>query len=97
MKKLLILSLMIGALGIVVPSAEAKTTAAVTTSQQIDVRIGQPRRYRRTRTVMTTRVRWVGGTRYRETIRTTYFANGRTRTVIVNRVRLGGRRIYRNY
>ena len=97
MKKLLIASLMFGMLGVVASTAEAKTTAAVTADPQIEVRIGQPRRYRRTRTVTTTRIRWVGGVRYRETIRTTYFRNGRTRTVIVNRVRLGGRRIYRNY
>ena len=82
---------------IVVPSAEASvTTASVTTAPQEYV---QPNRWRnrRTRTVTTTRVRWVGGYRYRETVRTTYFANGRTRSVVVNRVRLGGRRVYRNY
>ena len=102
MKKVIVTSLMLGAMAFVVPSAEAKatsTTTSVTPAQQIII---QPTRNRgrfnrRTRTVTSTRVRWVGRYRYRETIRTTYFANGRTRTVVVNRVRLGGRRGYRNY
>jgi len=90
---------MLGMLAGVVPSAEAKSAAAVTADPQINVRIGQPgRRYnrynRRTRVVTSTRVRWDGRYRYRETIRTTYFANGRTRTVVINRVRLGGGRNY---
>jgi len=91
---------MLGTMMFVVPSAEAKATStSVVSSPQIIVQPGRNRgRWnRRTRTVTTTRIRWVGPYRYRETIRTTYFANGRTRTVIVNRVRLGGRRIYRNY
>ena len=97
MKKLLIASLMFGMLGVVASTVEAKTTAAVTADPQIEIR--QPVRYRRTRTriVTTTRIRWVDGARFRETIRTTYFANGRTRTVIVNRVRINGRRYNRNY
>jgi hypothetical protein len=99
MRKLLILSLMLGTLGFVVPPAEAKTVAAVSAEPQINVRIGQPRRRwnRRTRTVTSTRIRWIGRYRYRETVRTTYFANGRTRTRVIRRVRLGGRRVYRNY
>jgi hypothetical protein len=56
------------------------------------VRIG-PRRNRRwnrrTRVVTTTRITRIGRYRYRETIRTTYFANGRTRTNVISRVRLG--------
>ncbi len=88
---------MLGMLSVVVPTAEAKSaTAAITADPQIIVQPG--RRYnrynRRTRVVTSTRVRWVGSYRYRETIRTTYFANGRTRTVVTNRVRLGGRRNY---
>ena len=102
MKKLIVASLMLGTMVFVVPSsAEAKaTTASITPAQQIIVQPARNRRWRsnrRTRVVTATRVRWVGPYRYRETIRTTYFANGRTRTVVTNRVRLGGRRVYRNY
>lgn len=101
MKKLIILSLMLGTMVVVVPSVEAKEmTASVTAAPQIIVQPGRNRRWnrnRRTRTVVSTRIRWVGPYRYRETIRTTYFANGRTRTVVIRRVRLSGRRVYRNY
>ena len=103
MKKLVISSLMLGTLIFVAPSTEAKTTSSLSASgnQQIIIQPVRGRRgrwyNRRTRVVTTTRVRWVGPYRYRETIRTTYFANGRTRTVVVSRVRLGGRRVYRNY
>jgi hypothetical protein len=101
MRKLIVLSLMLGTMIFVVPSVEAKATvSAVTVDPQIRVQIGNRNRrgrFNRTRTVTSTRTRWVNGIRYRETIRTTYFANGRTRTVVVNRVRLGGRRVIRNY
>ena len=98
MKKLIVLSLMLGTMVFVVPSVEAKSTVTVVTADpQIRVQIGNRRRRGRTRTVMSTRTAWVNGVRYRETIRTTYFANGRTRSVVVSRVRLGGRRYNRNY
>ena len=101
MKKLISSLLMLGAAVVVVPSIEAKAgPTAVEPSQQIIIQPTRNRRgrwNRRTRTVTTTRIRWVGPYRYRETVRTTYFANGRTRTVVVNRVRLGGRRAWRNY
>lgn len=98
MKKLIILSLMLVSGVVFVPSVQAReATVSLSPAQELVMQPGRYRRYRRTRTVITTRVRWVNGARYRETIRTTYFRNGRTRTVIVNRVRLGGRRIYRNY
>ena len=98
MKKLIILSVMFVTTVVVVPSVEAREAAtSLAPAQQIYVQPGRYRRNRRARTVTRTRVRWVGPYRYRETIRTTYFANGRTRTVVLNRVRLGGRRIYRNY
>jgi hypothetical protein len=91
---------MLGTMMFVVPSAEAKAVSGTSVgTPQIIVQTGRRNRgrwNRRTRVVTTTRVRWVGPYRYRETIRTTYFANGTSRTVIVNRVRLGGRRI-RNY
>ena len=100
MKKLFVLSLMLGTMVFVVPSVEARErSTSVGIAPQIII---QPRRTRRgwnrrMRTVVTTRTRWVGRYRYRETFRTTYFANGRTRTVLINRVRLGGRRGFRNF
>jgi hypothetical protein len=93
MKKFLIFSAMLGAIVFAVPSVEAKSTAASASADpQINVRIGQPgRRWvnRRTRTVVTTRVTRVGPFRYRERIRTTYYANGRTRTEVLSRSRIG--------
>jgi hypothetical protein len=97
---------MVGSMMFALPAVEAAAASTtVTTAQDIII---QPARNRRgrwnnrrfapRRVVTSTRTTWVNGVRYRETIRTTYFANGRTRTVVVNRVRLGGRRGYiRNY
>jgi hypothetical protein len=63
---------------------------------QIRVQIGRNnrRRYRRARTVTTTRITRVGMWRYRETIRVTYLPNGTTRTTVISRQRLGR---WRNY
>ena len=100
MKKLAILGLMLGTMVVLTPSVEAKGTAASISASTTSQIVMQPRRRwnRRTRTVTSTRIRWVGPYRYRETIRTTYFANGRTRTTVIRRVRLGGRRgVIRNY
>ena len=100
MKKFIILSLMAATMVIFVPSAEAAAApASVTADPQINVQIGprRGRRWRNRRVVTTTRVRWINGVRYRETVRITYFANGRTRTQVISRVRVGGRRFYRNY
>ena len=95
MKKLLLSALILGTGVVVVPSIEAKTTAnglIAGSDPQIRVQIGRNnrRRYRnrRTRTVVRTRITRVGAWRYRETIRTTYFANGTTRTVVIRRQRL---------
>ena len=46
------------------------------------------RNNRRTRTVTTTRIVREGRWRYRETIRITYMANGRTRTQVIRRERI---------
>ncbi len=79
--------MMLGTMVFVVPSVEAKSAATViTAAPQYQVR--QNRRNRRTRTVTQKRVTRVGRYRYRETYRTTYFANGRTRTQVTRRVRL---------
>ena len=97
MKKLILSALILGTSIIVVPSIEAKTTTTnMNADPQIRVQIGRNnrRRYRRARTVTRTRITRVGPWRYRETVRTTYFANGTSRTVVINRVRLGR---WRNY
>ena len=101
MKKAIILSLMLGTAVVALPAVDAKaaTPNAVTEPQIIQVQ--RPVRYRRgrTRVVTSTRITRIGAYRYRETIRTTYFANGRTRTVVIRRERIGrgGYRNYRNY
>ncbi|HTK27874.1 MAG TPA: hypothetical protein VL327_15015 [Pyrinomonadaceae bacterium] len=96
MKKLLILSLILVSSAFVVPSIEAKTTSvtALSAGPQVSIRVGRQRRYRQRRVVIRTRITRVGPYRYRETIRTTYFPNGRTRTQVIRRVRLGR---WRNY
>jgi len=91
MKKLLTLSLMLGAMTFAVPSAaEAKTTTAAVESPQIRVQIGRNARYRnrRVRTYTTTRIVRRGFRTFRETVRTTYLPNGRTSTQVVSRVRI---------
>jgi len=103
MKKFLVFSAILGAMVFAAPSIEAKTATAAAADPQVRVRVDQTRRGRRInnrwnnqrarRTVTTTRITRVGRYRYRETIRTTYLANGRTRTQVISRVRLvGGRR-----
>src|SRR5215204_5033322 len=99
MKKFLVFSAMLGTMVFAVPSIEAKSTAASASADpQVQISIGQPRRgryqnsrwnNRRTRTVVTTRVTRVGPFRYRERIRITYLANGRTRTEVISRSRIG--------
>ena len=93
MKKLLFLSLMLGAVTFIAPAANAATTAPATSvaDPQIRVQIG-PQRNRRVirndRSRTFTRIVNIGRNRYRETVRTTYF-NGRTRTQVISRVRIG--------
>ena len=93
MKKLLLTGLMLGTSVVFLPSAaEAKAAPSASADPQIRVQIGRNRgrRWGRTRrVVITTRVRWIGPYRYRETIRTVYLPNGRTRTQVISRVRLG--------
>ena len=96
MKKILTLTLMLGAMAFIVPAtAEASTSSAASAES---AQIIQNRRYRRwenrrwnnrrPRTVVTTRIRRIGFRTYRETVRTTYLPNGRTQTVIIRRVRI---------
>lgn len=90
MKKLLVFSGMMAAMTFgtfSVPSVEAKTETAAETQ----MRYGQPRWGRVVRTVTRTRITYVGRYRYRETVRTFFYRNGRTRTQVINRVRLGRR------
>jgi len=91
MKKLFIFALMIGSIAIVAPSVDAKSSAATVAATSDASQVYSPRRRAR-RTVTTTRVRRVGGYRYRETLRVTYLPNGRTRTQVIRRVRLAGGR-----
>ena len=93
MKKFLILSLMLGTMVFVVPSVEAKTASTAITAPQVRIQIGRRNRHNRRwnrhrRVVTTTRVRWIGRTRYRETIRRTYWPNGRVTMQVINRVRV---------
>jgi hypothetical protein len=92
MKKAIITALIFGSAVLALPAVEANaaTTATSVGEPQIRVQIGRNRRNRRTRTVTRTRITRVGYRTYRETIRTTYFANGRTRTQIIRRVRVRG-------
>lgn len=88
MRKLLVLTLMLAASVIAIPSVEAKTTAVTAAAApQIRVQIGQNRRRAR-RTVTRTRiVRTRYGT-FREVYRITYLPNGRTRTTVISRTRI---------
>ena len=97
MKRALILSLMLGSAVVALPAVEANAVTPNSVEPQVITVRQEPVRWRRgrTRTVTSTRITRVGPYRYRETIRTTYFANGRTRTQVINRVRLDRR--YRNY
>jgi len=82
-----------GAVLTVAPLTEAAAaTPSLSAEPQIRVRIGPQRNRRwnrRARTVTTTRITRVGRARYRETIRTTYWPNGRTTSQVISRVRIG--------
>lgn len=93
MKKLLAMSLLVGAGMFAMPLIEANAATAAVSAPQIRVQIGN-RRNRRwnnrvRRVVTTTRITGFGRNRYRETIRTTYLPNGRTRTRVIRRARIG--------
>lgn len=99
MKKLLVLTLMVGSIAFVVPSAQAKTAAAtaIAADPQIRVQVGPQRRNnrrvnRRVQTRTYTRIVGYGRNRFRETVRVMYLPNGRTRIQVISRVRIG-----RNY
>lgn len=90
MRKLLVLSLILGSMAFVVPTADARTTAiSNAVDPQIRIQIGRQRRNNsNVRTVIRTRIvrRWNGT--FRETYRITYFRNGRTREQLISRVRI---------
>jgi hypothetical protein len=97
MKKSLLFAWMLAMLAFAVPSAEAKTAGAPAVSDpQIRIQIGRNRhrnwnrwnRFRRMRVTTTTRIVGFGRNRYRETIRTTYYPNGRTITEVIRRERV---------
>lgn len=88
MKFFLVLSLILGSLAFIVPTAaEAKSTATVVTEPQIRVQIGPQRRAnRRVRSVIETRIVRRGNRTFRETYRITYLRNGRTNQQLISRV-----------
>jgi hypothetical protein len=97
MKKLIVLSLMIGSVAVFASSANASTTvnsvggSEAGTQYIIQDRRRQNRRWnnrRGARIVTTTRIVGYGRNRYRETVRITYLPNGRTRTQVISRQRL---------
>lgn len=89
MKKLLVLSLMLGSMAFAVPSIEAKTNASTMASDpQIRVQIGGRQRNRRVRTVTRTRIVRTRYGAFREVYRITYLPNGRTRTQVISRTRI---------
>jgi hypothetical protein len=85
----LVLSLMLGSMAFVVPSAEAKTTAVSSmAAPQIRVQIGsRNRRNRNGRSEIRTRVVQHRNGTFRETYRITYFG-GRRREQLISRVRI---------
>lgn len=89
MKKLLILSLILGTIAIAAPVTEAKSSSANITTAAPQLWEGQPRRNRRgAYSVVRTRTVRIGYRVYRERYRITYLPNGRTRVRIVSRVRI---------
>ena len=92
MKKVLIFALLLGTIGVVAPSAEAKSAGTSVGAIAEAPQVWRQRNRRNRRVVTTTRIRRVGPYRYRETIRITYLPNGRTRTQVIRRVRVAGRR-----
>lgn len=91
MKKLLALALLLGSSALFVSSAEAKSanaSASINPANASYANIEQPRRQwnRRMRVVVTTRNVRRGRLLYRETYRTTYFANGRVNRRLISRV-----------
>lgn len=73
-----------------VSSIEAKpaSAAASVSAPQINIQLGQNRRYNRRRVVTQTRTVRVGRQVYRETYRITYRANGTTKTQLISRTRI---------
>jgi hypothetical protein len=89
MRKVLIFALMIGSVAVFAPAAEARTASAgVSVTESAQLWSGRQPRYRRTRSVIRTRIVRVGYRRYRETLRVTYYRNGRVRTQVIRRVRI---------
>lgn len=97
MKKLLLLSAILGSITMLPSTSTAAVGSHAVREQVVLVAANQPRRWRRgSRTVIRTRIVYRFGRRYRETIRVTYRGNRIIRTQIIRRVLLP-RRVYRNY
>ena len=95
MKKLVLSAALLGSMAVMGPIAANASTgsASAVDAPQIRVQIGRNRRdrnrMRRSRVVTTTRIVGSGRNRYRETIQTTYHANGRTTVRVISRQRIG--------
>ena len=86
MKKLILSAALLGSMAVIDRRGEHDGECNFSIDRpQIQVRIGNARRVRRTRVVTSTRVVGYGRNRYRETIRTTYYPNGRAVTRVISR------------
>lgn len=94
MKKFLTLTLLLGSIALVAPSAEAKAVESASRSVEINAtpqdRWRNDRRWNRNRVRIETRTRTVriGRQRFRETIQIRYLPNGRTQTRVISRIRI---------
>jgi hypothetical protein len=92
MKKFLLSAALLSSIAVVPAAAKTPSaTGAAVAVPQIRLRIGRNRHPRRLRVVTTTRITGFGRNRVRETIRTTYYPNGRVVTRVIRRDRIGRR------
>jgi hypothetical protein len=90
MKKLILSAALLGSMAVIPAAANTTTNSSSSVDRpQIQVRIGNNRRVRRVRVVTSTRTVGAGRNRYRETVQTTYYPNGRVVTRVVSRQRVG--------
>jgi hypothetical protein len=98
MRRILALTLACASLGIFASGAQAYSdkssipaNVAVNNSPdpQVRIRVGQRRRYGRSRTIQQTRLVRYGRRLYRETYVVRYLPNGRTQTTLISRELVG--------
>jgi hypothetical protein len=95
MKRFLTIAFILAGAIVAAPAIEANTvdnsSSAISNYKGPQVPWNRGRRWnnnRRVRVVTTTRTRRVGFRVFRETVRTTYFPNGRVTTQVISRVRI---------